>query len=170
MPAICMQGKNYMEGKIRMKIGIIVYSETGNTIFVAERLKENFIKEKYEVDIKAIEKLDSAIKDPNKIIIKDIPDLDCYDVLIFGAPVHGFTLAPAFKAYLKKLPSIKEKIVYCYVTKALPTKRFGGLKAIKIMEESILSYGGMLKKTAIINWKKHQTQIPNLIEEFLNIL
>jgi flavodoxin len=166
-----MQTKSYMEGKIiRMKIGIIVYSETGNTLFVAKKLKEKFEKEKYKVDIKAIEKLDNTIKDPNKIIIKDIPELDYYDILIFGSPVHGFTLAPAFKAYLKKLPSINEKIVCCYVTKSLPTKGFGGKKAIEIMKKSILLYGGIIQKTEIINWKKHELQIPNLIEKFSEML
>jgi flavodoxin len=153
-----------------MNIGIIIYSKTGNTLLVAEKLKERLEKDGHFNDIKKIEPVNSTITDPNKINIKNIPDLTEYDILIFGSPVHGFALAPVFKAYLQKLPSLENKRVFCYVTKALPTKNFGGNKAIDIMEQSILSYGGLLENSEIINWKKHEIQITKLTEKFAKIV
>jgi flavodoxin len=153
-----------------MNVGIMVYSKTGNTLSVAEKLKERLEKEGHFINIKKIEPVNSAITDPNKINIKNIPNLAEYDILIFGSPVHGFTLAPVFKAYLQKLSSLKGKRVFCYVTKALPTKNFGGNKAIDIMEQSILSHGGLLENAEIINWKNHEIQIAKLTEKFAKIV
>jgi len=152
-----------------MKIGIVIFSQTGNTLCVAEKLKERFIEEGYDTDLKRIDQIDINNKDPKKINIKDMPDISIYDLLIFASPVQAFTLAAVFKEYLQKLNSIEGKNVLCYVTKGLPTHGFGGNKSISIMEKIIKSKGAAIKKSDIICWKKEEErnmQISTLIDTF----
>lgn len=154
-----------------MKVGIILFSQTGNTMSAAKSLKIRLNNNDHEVDIKQIEQVDATNRDPKKIEIKDMPQLDTYDVLVFASPVQAFTLAGVFKDYLQKITSIEGKPSFCFITKGLNSKGFGGNKAIKIMSSMITAKGGEVKSTAIICWSKEDArnlETTKMIDDFSN--
>ena len=152
-----------------MKIGIIVYSQTGNTLSAADRLKERFIKSGFDAVIEQIRQADENNKDVNKIAIKNMPQLSTYDILVFASPVQAFSLAAVFKAYLQNIERVDGKRVFCFVTKGIPKNGFGGNKSIKTITKIVSSKGGKAEKTAIIHWKDETVrnkQIDDMLEEF----
>lgn len=152
-----------------MKIGMIIFSQTGNTLSAAKTLKIRLNNEGHDVEIKQIEQADANNRDPKKIEIKNMPQLDIYDVLVFASPVQAFTLAGIFKDYLQKIDSIEGTPSFCFVTKGMSSKGLGGTKAIKIMSSIIDKKGGAVKSTAIICWSKEDTRnlhTAMMIEDF----
>ena len=92
-----------------MKIGIIVHSQTNNTYLVAQKLQEKLSEDGNEVEIKRV-KMKGGDKSGRKDIqIENPPEVSDYDALIFGSPVHAFSLAPAMKVYLEQIPSLQDK-------------------------------------------------------------
>ncbi|MBE0600484.1 MAG: flavodoxin family protein, partial [Firmicutes bacterium] len=97
-----------------MKIGMIVYSETGNTLAVAQRVAETLTAAGHTTEIRQVaiekgEKADSPVK------LKDVPSADGFDLLIFGTPVQAFSLCRGMTLYLKQLNLPKGVPVGCYV-------------------------------------------------------
>lgn len=153
-----------------MKIGIIVYSQTGNTYEVSQKLQESFSKAGNSVNIERIEVNDNKERDINKIQIKAIPDLSRYDAIVFGAPVHAFSLCPGMAAYMSQIPSLQDKKMACFVTKGLPLNSTGGNQAISKMKKFCESKGGTVSGTGIVVWNKdREKQITKMAEE-LSIL
>jgi len=83
-----------------MNIGIIIYSQTGNTNSVALKLKEKLSAAGHSVDIEQIEISGELGPRATNFQLKTKPDVDTYDALVFGAPVQAFSLSPAMKSYL----------------------------------------------------------------------
>jgi len=156
-----------------MKIGICLYSETGNTLFVAKKLKERLEKDGCGAEINVIEQENPSNTNPKKIKIKSMPELSLYDALIFASPVQAFTLAAVFNEYIKNIEPINGKSVLLYVTKNLRTKGFGGNKSISVMKDAVETKGGIVKNSGIIFWKKEDernSQIEQLIEDFASCI
>lgn len=148
-----------------MKIGIVVYSQTGNTFEVAQKLEEALSKKGNSVKIERIEVSNEKERDINKIQIKSAPDLSKYDALIFGSPVHAFSLSPAMNAYMSQLSSLEDKKIACFVTKGLPFASTGGNKAIGQMKKICESKNGKVSGTGVVVWKDREKQIPTISEE-----
>ncbi len=118
-----------------MKIGIIIHSQTNNTYLVAQKLQKKLSDDVNEVEIKRL-----IMKGGNKPGSKDIqienpPEVSDYDALIFGSPVHAFSLAPAMKVYLEQIPSLQDKKIALFITKGLRFEWTGGTRAIGQMKK-----------------------------------
>jgi flavodoxin len=150
-----------------MKIGIVVHSQTGHTLSVAEQLKDKLIGAGHSVNIERIMPDDDKQTDPKKIRIVNIPDLSPYETLVFAAPVQAFNVSPVMKAYLAQLPSIQNKKVACFVTKSLPFHWTGGNQAISFMKKGCESRGGTVVGTGIVNWnsKDREKRIADIVEK-----
>jgi multimeric flavodoxin WrbA len=83
-----------------MNIGIIVYSRTGHTLWVAEQLKSALESAGADVCIERVTAYDDAEPDVGKIRLSQAPDLSPYDAVLFGSPVHGFSLPVVMRAYM----------------------------------------------------------------------
>jgi flavodoxin len=150
-----------------MKIGIIVHSQTDHTYSVAEKLKEKLSAAGHSVNIERITPVDSKQMDPKKVQIEKLPDLSAYEALVFAAPVQAFNVSPVMKAYLGQLPSLSNKKVACFVTKALPLDSTGGNQAISLMKSTFESKGGTVIGTGIIHWSGgREKKIADLVEQF----
>jgi flavodoxin len=141
-----------------MKIGIVVYSQTGNTYSVALKLKEKLSAEGHTVNIESVTIAGGASQAPKELKFENLPGLDKYDALVFGAPVHAFSPAPVMTAYLKQLSSLKNKKIACYVTKQLPLAWTGGTQAIARMKNICKSKGAAVSGSVIIIWSKAHRQ------------
>lgn len=150
-----------------MKIGIIVYSKTENTYSVAEKLQERFQENGYEAEIERVVPEGEVPMKAKNVEFQSKPELESYDALIFGAPVHAFSLAPPMKSYLEQLDSLQDKKIACFVTKGLRFNWTGGNQAIGEMKKICESKGGKVVGTDIIVWNKSRDQkIDEMIRKF----
>lgn len=151
-----------------MKIGIIVYSQTGNTYSVAEKLKVSLKESGHDVNIERITvKRDDKSFPPVVTLIK-APAVDEYDCIVFASYVEAFSLCSEMKAYLNQLKSLKKKKIAAFVTKGLPFLWTGGVSAVKKIKNICETKDGTVDKTGIIPWrsKKRNEYIEQLIKDF----
>lgn len=148
-----------------MKIGILVHSQTGNTYSVAEELEQKLLVDGHLPVLIRINTLDDKKTDARKIELNDIPDISTYDAIVFGAPVHAFSLSPVMKAFLTQTSLVKGKKAACFVTQSFPYPWMGGNRAIKQMRNICKSKGYEVCGTGIINWSNKQRK--NLIIKML---
>lgn len=153
-----------------MKIGIVVYSQTGNTYQVAEKLQETLSDKGHSVNIERIYVADEKQRDLNKIQVLSIPDLSTYDALVFGSPVQAFSLSHPMTAFMSQIPTLQDKRITCFVTKGLPLNGTGGNQAIGMMKKICESKGGDVCGSGIIVWNKgRENQIAKLTEEMCRL-
>ncbi len=154
-----------------MKIGIIVHSQTDHTYSVAQKLEEKLSEAGHDVRLERVRMVGGDRPQGKDIKIENPPDVDPYEALIFGAPVHAFSLAPAMKAYLEQIPSLQDKKIALFVTKALRFEWTGGSRAIGQMKKICQSKGGMIIGTGVIVWNKgRDKKIAKVVEEFKRII
>lgn len=155
-----------------MKIGIIVHSQTGHTLSVAYKLREQFLTTGHTVFIEKVTASNDNETNVNSILLTSSPKLEGYDMLVFGAPVRGYKLSPVMQAYLRQLPSLKGKIVSGFVTQFFPKPTMGGNQAIERLSEICRSKGAEVTKTGIINWLipfKRKKLIVETVDTITNI-
>ncbi len=148
-----------------MKIGIILYSQTGHTLEVAHKLTEKLTEKGHEVAQHPLEVIGQV--EPGKPVkFQSLPDISPYDAYVFAAPVQAFSLCMPMKAYLKELPSLDGKPIACYITKQLKSPMMGGKKAIRQLTKPLKEKGANITATAMISWKDdvREAQIKETVE------
>jgi flavodoxin len=139
-----------------MNIGIIVYSQTGHTLSVAQKIHEKLAEKNHQVKIEQVTITGEAT--PGKFEIAGKPAVDDYDALVFGAPVQAFSLCTVMDAYLKQLPSLAGKKAAFLVTKQLPFAWTGGNRAIKSMRSICENKGAQTLGAGIACWKEDKRE------------
>lgn len=137
-----------------MNIGIIVYSQTGNTLHTAGRLKEKLEERGHTVEIERLKPKGKVKPMQKDIELEKIPDTGRYDCVIFCSPVQGFSLPPVMSKYLKQIESLKGKKTACFVTMHFPFAWMGGNRTIRQMKNICTSKGTDIEGTGIINWSR----------------
>ncbi len=132
-----------------MKIGIVVYSATGNTLSVAERIKKALEAKGKKADLLRVTASGSSSQ---TISLISTPDLTGYDQLIIGAPINGFMLCRAMQMYLKSQGNMQGRTINCFVTQQLKHSFLGGNQGIRLMCELCETNGGTIQNTAIVHW------------------
>jgi len=151
-----------------MNIGIVIFSHTGNTESVAQRLKEKVEGAGHSATIEKIIPADDTPTDVKQIQLRTKPDVSSYDGLIFGAPVRGFAVSAVMAAYLMQLSSLKGKKIACFVTEAFPFPWMGGNRAIDQMKKAVETKDAKVWDTGVVNWmnKRREEMIADLVERF----
>ncbi|MHB8097947.1 MAG: hypothetical protein ACYDEI_09880, partial [Erysipelotrichaceae bacterium] len=72
-----------------MKIGIIVYSYTNNTLTISNQLKAALSGKGYDVGIESIKAMNEDSNNTH-IVLTRSPDITQYDKVIFASCVRGF--------------------------------------------------------------------------------
>lgn len=145
-----------------MNIGMIVYSQTGNTLSVAQKLQEKLAAAGHSVALERIEVIGEI--GPGKAVqFKTLPDPTPYDALVIGGPVQAFSLNQATQEYLKQCASLEGKLVACLVTQAFPYAWMGGNRAIRQMRKLCEAKGVTVRGTGIVNWSK-KTREEQIVE------
>ena len=151
-----------------MNIGIFVNSKTGNTLSVAEKLRDKLVALGHHVVLEKVIPSNESEVNIDKIVISNPPSTQGYDMLVFAAPVNGFGLAFVMQAYLRSLPSLEGKRLAGFVTEAFPFPWMGGNQALKGMEKLVNAKGGSLSATGVVNWRspdKREVLISQTIEK-----
>lgn len=155
-----------------MKVGIIVYSETGNTLGVAEEISKELKKRKISVEIERIELEDKKLPRRDPFVITSSPDISKYDVIILGSLVEAFNLSPVMVNYLNDVDTFEGKDVYCFVTHFFPVPFLGGKTSINKFKRMINCKNGEVVFTGIVDWKnkKRETQIQTIVQSFADLI
>jgi len=157
-----------MKGGINMGIGIIVYSKTGNTLSVAEKLEKSFTQAGHDAVIQRVKVNTDEEGSSGKLSLTANPDVSVYDAIVFAAPVHGFSLAPAMKLYLEQVGDLSGKKVYGFVTQHFKKPWLGGNRAIRTLKSLCQKKGADLRVTGIVNWSNSERE--KQIEEIITKL
>ncbi len=153
-----------------MKIGIIVHSITNNTYSVAQKLHDKLIETGHNAEIQRVSMVGGDRPEGKNIELENPPDVSSYDALIFGGPVHAFSLAPAMKMYMEQMGSLQDKKVALFVTKGLRFEWTGGTRAIGQMKKICQSKGAIVMGTGIVVWnKQHDKKIAEVAQKFSNL-
>lgn len=150
-----------------MKIGIIVYSMTNNTLSVAERLKDTLAQNGAEAVISrvVVEGADPKSNTPLKLV--GAPDPNGYDAVVFASPVQAFSLARAMVLYLEQLPRFEAKKVVFFTTQHLKKPWLGANHAIRQAKALIAVKGPAVTGTGVVHWSSEQReeQIETLVKK-----
>ncbi|HUT86844.1 MAG TPA: flavodoxin [Candidatus Heimdallarchaeota archaeon] len=137
-----------------MNIGIIVYSQTGNTLSVAEKLKEKLAAVRHVVVLEQVTVAGGRKSGDRAFQLETRPDVAQYEALIFGSAVEAFSLSAVLATYLRGIGSLEGKQVACLVTQSFPYPWMGGNRAIRQMRRICESKGATVRGSAIVNWAK----------------
>ncbi|MBN2100785.1 flavodoxin family protein [Candidatus Dojkabacteria bacterium] len=156
-----------------MKIGIIVYSDTGNTLSVAEKIRKRLSSSGHEVVIERIE-IEGKLRDiqgAKEVVFTKSPDIGEYDYLIFGSFVMAFMLNAVMKAYMKRLGSLSGKKFAVLITQGFWYPWLGGNSAVNWIRRSCESKGATFLGSGIVNWmrKDREEQIVNVVEKISSL-
>ena len=151
-----------------MKIGLIIYSQTGNTLSVARKIEEKLIAANQSAILERIQIEGVARPGDKNIKFENTPDTTQYDAIIFGSPVHAFSLSTPMSAYLSQVKSLQGKKVALLVTQHLPFPWLGGNRAVRQMKKLCESKGAEVSGSGIVNWHKASRQ--QLIDEVVDRL
>jgi hypothetical protein len=149
-----------------LKIGIIVYSKTGNTLLAAERLKEALGAKGHSAAVEQVT-IEGEISPDKPVKIISAPDPSKYDAVVFAAPVMAFSLNPAMKAYLSQMKVITGRKAGLLVTQQLPLGWMGGNRAVNTMKGLLEARGASAQASGIVHWgneTKREQQIINAVD------
>jgi flavodoxin len=150
-----------------MNIGIVLYSETGNTYSVSQKLKEKLVQAGHSVNMERLKVIGIVRPGAKDIKFESLPDVEPYDALVFGSPVQAFSLSSAMTTYLSQIKSLKGKNAALLVTQFFPFPWLGGNRAIGQMKKICESKGANVYGTAVVNWSKpnREKQITEMVEK-----
>jgi flavodoxin len=134
-----------------MSIGIIVYSQTGNTLAAARQLEHALAAKGHQA---ALEQIETTLPvkpgaDPN-VALKSAPDVEPYQALVLAAPVWGGIPAAPMVQYLEQLPLLEGKPIAILVTGFFPPA-IGSKQAIARMTEMCAAKGGKMIGAGSVN-------------------
>lgn len=148
-----------------MNVGLVVYSQTGNTMSVAQTAVEALENAGHTAEIIPIEVV-GEIKPPEKPNLKNVPDVSGYDAVIFASPVQAFSLSLPMSTCLEQIQGLSGKKVGLFVTQHLKQAWLGGNNAIRQIKKPCEDMGAAIYAAGVINWSssKRQAQIAALCQ------
>jgi flavodoxin len=140
-----------------MNIGMIVYSQTGNTWSVAQELQKKLSAAGHTVTMERIEVI-SEVSPGQPVQFSATPEPQPYDALVLGSPVQAFSLCQAMVEYLKQVAPLQGKKVACLITQAFPFPWLGGNRAVRQMTRLCKAAGADVCGSGIVNWMKKERE------------
>lgn len=123
-----------------MKVGVVVYSKTGNTLFVAQKIIERLNGSGNQAVLERITTFDkSNLANRGKTHYESLPSLGGYDAFVFGSPVQGFQVAQDMAKYIPQIVNLKGKKAVCFVTEHFPFPWMGGNRSLSQLESLLES-------------------------------
>lgn len=149
-----------------MKIGIVVYSHTGNTLSIAETLEEKLAAAGHAVTLERLETVGPATLATEGDPLKAQPAIEPYKALVLGCPVRGGTPAPPMLTFLEQVESLQGKMVALLVTGFFPFDGWGRNQTIAQLEEICESKGATVSGSESVGWfsLNRKRQISDAVE------
>lgn len=134
-----------------MKIGIIVYSRSGHTELVADRISEILSDAGHDVEMKRLEPVEPVKVTARQAILKSIPEVKGYDILVIGSPVQGGAPATPVLEFLNRVPLMTEKRIVIFATHFF-RREWGAVQSLAILKDLCESKGGRILSLEDIRW------------------
>jgi flavodoxin len=162
---------NLPEDGRTMRIGVIVYSHTGHTLAVAERLKERLAAGDHSVTLEQLETVGPISLSAESAELKTKPPVGGYDALVLGSPVRGGRMSAPMRSYLEQVPSLHGKRVACLVTGFFPAG-WGRNQTVAEMEEACQSKGARICGSGSVGWfsLRRNRQISRVVDRLSTLL
>ena len=141
-----------------MNIGIIVYSQTGNTLDVCERLKERLIGEGHAAQIDRVTVVGERTPRTKTFELENQPTVSLYDGIVFASYVEAFSLCQVMDRYMKQIGALEGKQVACLVTQQFPYPWMGGSRAIGQLKKLCQASGASVQAAGVVNWAKSKRE------------
>ncbi len=103
----------------------------------ALKLKEKLLEIGHEVNLERLKLVGETSPRAKNVQLESLPDIQEYEGLVFGSPVHAFSVAPAMTSYLEQISNLKNKKIAGFVTKSLPFNWTGGTQAINKIKKNL---------------------------------
>ncbi len=158
-----------------MYIGILVHSETGHTLSVAQRIEKQLAEMGHDCRIERVSALGETAQSRGQVKLpvelNSPPDATPYDAVILGAPVWGFSLSKVMTAYINQLPRLSGKKTGCFITQHFARPIFGGNRSLRHLKDACRYKGAEVYASGIVNWSnpRREEQIENLVRSFSQI-
>jgi len=123
-----------------MKVGIIVQSQTGHTLLVAEKLQETLAAAGHSANLERVGMVGVS------------PAIDAYNALIFATGVQGGEPAPRMASYMAQLPCLQGKEVACLATGFFPVAGWGRDQTLAKMQEVCEIRGATVCGSGSVGW------------------
>ena len=124
-----------------MKVGIIVYSQSGHTATFARTIADHLREAGIEYDVELLRPHGIPKPWTGKIEFRRIPELEEYDVVLIGGPVWALNASKVISKYLNSIKPIKGKKAIPFVTHGLPMKSLGANRALNKMTTELEELG-----------------------------
>jgi len=134
-----------------LRVGIIVYSHTGHTLTVAERLKERLSEIGHRVTLERLETVGPVSLGADRAELRTKPFVGGYDALVLGSPVRGGRMSAPMRSYLEQVPSLEAKKIACLVTGVFPAG-WGRNQTLAEMEGACKSKGAEVCGSGSVGW------------------
>jgi hypothetical protein len=164
-------GLGDVKEEMSMNIGIIVFSRTGNTLAVAERIREACAASGHAATVEQIRIEDDKPGSGKPPRLTETPDPARYDRVYMGAAVEAFSLSPVMKAYMDGLAAFDGKSTGVFVTQHFPKPWMGGNRAIRQLRALCRAKGLNVQADGIVNWtnKARDAQIKAVAGRFASL-
>lgn len=141
----------------------MVYSQSGHTLLAAQKLRDALSAKGHSAVVEQVT-TEGEVSPDKPVVLKSAPDASQYDAAVFAAPVMGFMLNPAMKAYLAQIKDMSGKKAGFLVTQQLPFGWMGGDRAIKAMSELVKAKGGSAGASGVVHWGNEAKREKQLLE------
>ena len=133
-----------------MKVGMIVYSQTGNTRQVVDRLARQLELNGHSAEVLPIT-VTGDVQSGN-FDIADRPEPTGYDGYVFAGQVQAFALSRVMKRYMRGLSGQVDGPVAIVVTEQFPRPWMGGNLAVRAIARELDRTGADVRGSMIVHW------------------
>ena len=160
-----------------MNVAVVVFSETGKTLKLAELAREKLLADGHSVQLTRLQTdpvFDSKHNLPeDQIKFTNLPDLGSASVLIFGTPVWAFRPCAAGRKALRDLgPQLKGKSVLPFITHGFPWAWLTGTSSANALRRLAADFGAKALAGVVLSgsMKKGEERYQAAAEKIRNLL
>lgn len=160
-----------------MNVAIIVWSETGKTMLLAEMARDELTAAGHQVVLTRLQTtatFDAKHNLPEKDIkFSNLPDISNADRVVIGGPVWAFRPCATVKKAVSELGAqLKGKTVLIFVTHAFPWAWLTGTSSANTLRRMAADQGAKILPGVVLSGsqKKDQSKYPTAAEKICALL
>jgi flavodoxin len=135
-----------------MKIGIFVHSQSGNTAKLGLAVTHALREKGLDVSIELLRPLGKIHPRVKHVQFRSLPEVEEYDIILFGGPIWAFSASPVIVSLLKQLETLKGKKAMCFTTSGFPTAFSGAKRALIRMSDLCEGLGAKVLPGVALFW------------------
>jgi flavodoxin len=135
-----------------MKIGIFVHSQSGHTSTLGLAIVHKLREKAHDVDIELLRSVKRARPFMRHVELKKVPDINDYDIVVFGGPAWLTHPSPLLLSFIDEIPHLKNKKAFCFVITALPGGFSCGKGVLKKLNAKLDALGATVLEGEIYWW------------------